>query len=398
MRIGMLTDTYKPYISGVTNHVALTKHALEENGNDVFVFTFGGQDYVDEEPNIIRSPAVPLADTGYNLSFRYSRSAQEILSECDVAHVHHPFASGRLALRYCQSHNIPIVFTNHTRYDLYAQAYLPHLPEAIPEAFLQAFLPSFCKQCDLVVAPSPSIKELLTDFGVDAPIKIVPNGVDLNKFRPMRQEFQREDLDLDNNDIVLIYVGRLSPEKSLTMLLRAFAGAQAAIDNLKLIVVGEGSESDNLRDWCERSHISNAVRFTGGASYHAVSGYLNMADAFVTPSVSEVHPLSIIEGMAVGLPAIGIESPGVSDIIQDNINGMLCRNDLADFTARMVRLMLDDSLRSRLASGAIQTSKNYDIRRTSLQLYDHYQYLIDHKAKKTITRRSKLSIGRIFGN
>jgi hypothetical protein len=77
---------------------------------------------------------------------------------------------------------------------------------------------------------------------------------------------------------------------------------------------------------------------------------------------------------------------------------MLCRNDLADFTARMVRLMLDDSLRSRLASGAIQTAKNYDIRRTSLQLHDHYQYLIDHKAKKTITRRSKLSIGRIFGN
>ena len=77
---------------------------------------------------------------------------------------------------------------------------------------------------------------------------------------------------------------------------------------------------------------------------------------------------------------------------------MLCRNDLADFTARMVRLMLDDSLRSRLASGAIQTAKNYDIRRTSLQLHDHYQDLIDHKAKSTITKRSKLSIGRIFGN
>ena len=396
MRIGMLTDTYKPYISGVTNHVALNKHDLEANGHEVFVFTFGGQDYIDEEPHIIRSPAVPLADTGYNLSFRYSRSAQEILSKVDVAHVHHPFASGRLALRYCQNHNIPIVFTNHTRYDLYAQAYLPHLPEAIPEAFLQAFLPNFCRQCDLVIAPSPSLKKLLRDYGVDAPIKIVPNGVDLNKFRPVKQEFQREELGLDTNDLVLIYVGRLSPEKSLTMLLRAFAGAQAAVDNLRLIVVGEGTEFDNLRDWCKRGNISNVVRFTGRTPYHAVSAYLNMADVFVTPSVSEVHPLSIIEGLAVGLPAIGIDSPGVSDIIQHNINGMLCRNDLADFTARMVRLMLDDSLRSRLASGAIQSARQYDIRRTSSQLHNQYQQLINNKPKDSIVSRKKLSIGRIF--
>ncbi|HCU80360.1 MAG: hypothetical protein CL789_01985 [Chloroflexi bacterium] len=396
MRIGMLTDTYKPYISGVTNHVALNKHTMEADGHEVFVFTFGGQDYLDEESNIIRSPAVPIADTGYNLSFRYSRHAQEILSTVDVAHVHHPFASGRLALRYCQNHNIPIVFTNHTRYDLYAQAYLPHLPEAIPEAFLQAFLPSFCRQCDLVIAPSPSLKQLLSNFGVDAPIKIVPNGVDLNSFRPLEQGFRREELDIDDKDLVLIYVGRLSPEKSLTMLLRAFAGAQAAIEHLKLIIVGEGTEYDHLKDWCKRVNINHAVRFTGKTAYNSVSSYLNMADAFVTPSVSEVHPLSIIEGMAVGLPAIGIESPGVGDIIQNNVNGMLCRNDLADFTARIVRLMLDDSLRIRLASGAIQTAKHYDIRRTSSQLYDHYQEIINSTMRNSVTRDKKLSIGKLF--
>ena len=79
MMIGMLTDMYKPYISGVTHHVSLTKRALDAEGHKVFVFTFGGQDYVDEELYVIRSPAVPLADTGYNLSFRYSRSAQHKL-------------------------------------------------------------------------------------------------------------------------------------------------------------------------------------------------------------------------------------------------------------------------------------------------------------------------------
>ena len=396
MRIGMLTDTYKPYISGVTNHVSLNKIALESVGNEVMVFTFGGQDYVDEEDNIIRSPAVPLSDTGYNLSFRYSKTAQKLLSTVNIAHVHHPFASGRLALRYCQNNNIPIVFTNHTRYDLYAQAYLPHLPEAIPEAFLQAFLPSFCKQCDLVIAPSPSLKTLLRSYGVDANIKIVPNGVDINKFSPSKELFNREEIGLNPNDLVLIYVGRLSPEKSLTMMLRAFAGAQSAIENLKLIIVGEGSEFDNLRDWCDRVNITNLVRFTGKAAYNAVSGYLNMADAFITPSVSEVHPLSIIEGMAVGLPAIGIDSPGVGDIIEDGTNGMLCKNNIEDFTAKLVRLMLDKDFRNRLSKGAIETSKQYDINHTSSQLYNHYEKLVINKNRNAIRKRNKINIGKIF--
>ena len=223
MIIGMLTDTYKPYISGVTNHVALTKQTLEDTGHRVFVFTFGGQDFVDDEPDVIRSPAVPLADTGYNLSFRYSRLAQRKLATMDIAHVHHPFASGRMALRYCQKRGIPIIFTNHTRYDLYAQAYLPHLPGTVPAAFLNAFLPGFCRQCDLVVSPSPSLETLLRKYGVDSPIEIVPNGVELSGFDQERNGIQRVDLDLDPSDRVLIYVGRLGPEKNLTMMLRAFA-------------------------------------------------------------------------------------------------------------------------------------------------------------------------------
>ena len=58
MRIGMLTDTYKPYISGVTNHVALNKHTMEADGHEVFVFTFGGQNHIDEEQNIITTSSI----------------------------------------------------------------------------------------------------------------------------------------------------------------------------------------------------------------------------------------------------------------------------------------------------------------------------------------------------
>ena len=71
MRIGMMVDTYKPYVSGVTNHIDLHKGVLERAGHEVYVFTFGDEDQQDDEPRILRSPGVPIADSGFYLSLRY---------------------------------------------------------------------------------------------------------------------------------------------------------------------------------------------------------------------------------------------------------------------------------------------------------------------------------------
>ena len=99
MRIGMMADVYKPHVSGVTNYISLNKEYLENAGHEVFVFTFGDEDYHDEETNIIRSPGLPLVDTGYYLSLRHNQQAQKQLRKMDVVHVHHPFLSGNLTQR-----------------------------------------------------------------------------------------------------------------------------------------------------------------------------------------------------------------------------------------------------------------------------------------------------------
>ena len=133
-----MVDSYKPYISGITNYVEINKRYLELAGHDVFVFTFGDTDHKDKEPRVIRSPGVPIADSGFYLSMRYSRTAKKLLQTMDIVHVHHPFLSGRLALRYCRPVKIPIVFTNHTRYDLYAQTRLPNLSKDFSRRLIQS--------------------------------------------------------------------------------------------------------------------------------------------------------------------------------------------------------------------------------------------------------------------
>ena len=388
MRIGMMADVYKPHVSGITNYISLNKRYLEKAGHAVFVFTFGDEDFPDDEKNVIRSPGLPLLDTGYYISLRYGKQARRLLNTMDVVHVHHPFLSGSLALRYCRPRGIPIIFTNHTRYDLYAQAYLPNVPDVVGETALQAYLPPFCRACDFIIAPSAGMRDVLVRFGVDQSIEVVPNGVELQRFRDSIQPIERSALGFAEGQVVLAYVGRLGPEKNLDFLLRAFAGTIQAYDHARLLLIGDGPERDNLQDRVKLMGLEGQVHFAGMLPYDQIPGYLAMADAFVTASVTEVHPLSVIEAMAAGLPVLGICSPGVSDTVEDGETGLLAaEEELAGFTAKMVRIVIDGEGRKRMGQQARLSSQTYSIERTTQLMLDCYQKV----ARQSTGRKRSLS-------
>lgn len=392
MRIGMMTDLYMPHVSGITNYIKLNKKYLEGMGHEVFVFTFGDVGYQDDEPNVFRSPGVPVFETGFSFNLRHTRTVRQLIQSMDVVHVHHPFVSGPLALNYCRPSGIPVVFTNHTRYDLYAQAYLPILPGLIGEVALETYMPTFCRACDMVIAPSPGMLEVLRRFGVDTAIEVVPNGVNLQPFREAVHPIKRELLGFTDSDILLIYVGRLGPEKNIPFLLRSFAGATRAFDDIGLLLVGDGPERDNLEDRVRQMGISSLVRFQGLVSYNEMPAYLKMANAFVTASVTEVHPLSIIEAMAAGLPVLGIKSPGVGDTIDDGVTGFLAQEeDLATFTAKMVRLVTDHSLRKEMGLQASQDVDKYAIGTTTQIMQSCYQQVITKSDKGKLGIRLRLN-------
>ena len=372
MRIGMMADAYKPHISGITNYIDLNKRYLERAGHDVFVFTFGDLDYQDGEARVIRSPGLPLQDTGYYLSFRYNRAAKRLLQSMDVIHVHHPFLSGRLALRYSRPLQIPIVFTNHTRYDLYAQAYLPMMPEEISDGLLKAYMPSFCEAVDLVVSPSAGMEKILRGLDVKSPIEVVPNGVELERYRKI-EPLPRADFGFGADDILFIYVGRLGPEKNLNFLLRAFNGVAQAFDHVRLLILGDGPARADIEALASDFGLAGRVRFEGMIPYERLPAYLSMCDAFVTASVTEVHPLSVIEGMASGLPVLGIRSPGVGDTVEDGVTGFLTDEDTAAFAVKMTRLVTEPGLRKKMGAAARQAASHYAIERTTqimLKLYE----------------------------
>ena len=101
-----------------------------------------------------------------------------------------------------------------------------------------------------------------------------------------------------------------------------------------------------------------------------------MCDIFATASVTEVHPLSVIEAMGAGLSIMGIESVGVGDTVQDGVTGFLSSHNLPSFTAKLTRLCLDPQLRTSMSRAAREASQAYAIERTTSVMLERYERVV----------------------
>jgi 1,2-diacylglycerol 3-alpha-glucosyltransferase len=388
MRIGQLTDCYLPVLNGVTSLVRTYKAQLERLGHQAAVFTAGHLDYADEEPDVVRSWGIPLGDTGYYAAPGYSHQARVRLATMDLLHAHHPFIAGRLALRYGRRFGQPVVYTNHTRLDLYAGVYVPRPLRGPARRLLHRYMPRFVARCDLVIAPSAGLAAVMRErWGIKSPVVVVPNGIDLARFRRPANPASRTELSLPPDGPLAIYTGRLGAEKNLAFLLRAFALVAPSVREAHLLLLGDGPQAVALRTLAGELGLEERVIFPGAVPYEQVPAYLAAADLFVSASVTEVHPMSLLEGLAVGLPAVGVLSPGVADTVEDDVNGLLTDHDLTAFSGALRRLLTDADLRARLAEGARRTGDRFSIEHTTAQIVEHYQQLLRERTQMKADRR-----------
>jgi len=378
MRIALLTDIYKPSTNGVVHHVAMLKQCLENWGERVWLFVPGSGDYEDDEPNVIRIPGIPLADTGYHLSLVLNKRARRLLSQVDVAHVHQPFISGSFGLYAAGRYNTPLVFTNHTRFDLYVKQYLKLLPAAVSETALQTYFQTFSQGCSVLVAPSESMATMMREWGVQGRIVVIPNGIEVERFRDPPTTIGKAELGLPEDAVVAMYVGRMSSEKSLDRLLHLFRYVATEHPSVYLLLVGEGPELVDLRVIAANLGLTSRVRFTGGVAYDQVPAYLHAADFFVSASLSEVHPLTYIEAAAAGLPGLGFRSTGVQDIIRDEETGLIAENNDLSFGLRFLRLAQDHDLRARLGCRAAEVARKLSVETNARRLLELYRELRVH--------------------
>jgi 1,2-diacylglycerol 3-alpha-glucosyltransferase len=157
-------------------------------------------------------------------------------------------------------------------------------------------------------------------------------------------------------------------------------------------LIGSGVQQydDEIRSLVSEMQLNDRVRFTGRITYDKLPAYLAMCNIFVTASVTEVHPLSVIEGMGAGLPIMGIESVGVGDTVQDGVTGFLATHDQPAFTAKLTRLCLDLNLRQQMSDSARRASSAYAIEETTRVMLKHYERLVADSRPRKSSWRTRL--------
>jgi glycosyltransferase involved in cell wall biosynthesis len=250
--------------------------------------------------------------------------------------------------------------------------YIP-IPQTAADALMRQAWPEFTDLADVVIVPSESVRRVMHDFGVTRPMVVIENGVDLRPFHHVTNPLSKTEIGVPEAAVLFIYVGRLAEEKNLHLLLQQFASARDILPEIQLILAGSGPCLGELKQLAAELGIASQVTFTGPVAYEDIPGYLAAADAFITASVSEVHPLTVIEAMATGLPVVASASPGIVDTVTHGESGLLTHHPKGGLAAAIVGMALDVTRRKQMARQAQLTSQRFDIRQTvkrTAQLYD----------------------------
>jgi len=366
MKIAVFTDTYLPQTNGVVTYLVDSLRLLSRD-NDVVLFAPGGRELRIEQCSprmkIYWIPASPFPFyEGYRIaSFNYARVSAILKKEHpDVIHAHAPVPLGLQGLLWAKRHHVPSVVTYHTHFP----DYLPHLLNGRLPGFLHGvghytvrqLIRQVFGKVDVVTAPTEELCRELRSYGLRNVVHM-PIGVDFRKFgaKPEDGAAFRKQHRLGKRKVVL-YVGRISFEKRLDVLLEAFRMIDRT-DSV-LVIAGSGPHLRRLRELAVALGLKDVV-FAGfvrdaGAAYRC-------ADVFVSASDTETFGMTFVEAMHAGLPVIGVRRFGAKEVINASC-GLLVEPGSPGELARAIEKLLDSrKLRERLSKGAMKRAAQYSI-------------------------------------
>ena len=391
MKIAYFTDTYMPEINGVTNTLAKLSGYLEQKG---IRHVFFAPDYNDGDDisdfrvfpwmkKLNRFPGIRVRiSPNSRLAFPKSGRIFDLCDKFapDLVHVTTEFGIGYKGMKYATSRKKPLIMSSHTDYS----KYLGYFGLGSIKPFAEMYLKRFYCYSDRTLVPSRHTLELLREKGYEN-LGIWSRGIDADKFNPkFRSGRIKNSLGIDGK-FVFLYVGRLSPEKGLHLLLqsieivnRGFPGKAA------FVFTGDGPYADNIR----QAGLENVV-LTGFKRGHELSEIYASCDCFAFPSGTETFGNTCLEALASGLPVAGVRSGGVTDYLKHGENALLCADGNVDaFADNLIRIMNDAQLRQMLAENGQKSALSRDWNNIFAGLLDEYAMAISDNASKAWKRAS----------
>lgn len=413
MRIGFFTDSYSQ-INGVTVTIKALEKQLRKMGHEVYVYAPRGEAGED-----INNPYL-FTSEGFRfiLSPEYRWAVFPIFTiprsnlGLDIIHVHSPVSMGLAGLINARRLAIPCVASIHTLLPEFWKPFVEkYLPYFTPPFFNRAikrllktfdrfslvgtsidlgtffmeelswrYFAQFFKHCDIAFVPSKYAQEECQKHGLKT--GVMPNGIDFSKFTFATDHTTfNQQWNLEAQERLLLYVGRLSEEKNIQFILESAPGMLKMADRLKIMIVGDGPHRTKLEKIVARNNITESVIFTGYLHQNALNQAYSRADVFINASPLETQGLSVIEAMYFGCPILTINGGAVAEIVRESDSGLIF--DDRTSLIHLVRDLLSDSkILKKYGANAREKSKEYDIKEYTNRLLALYDDLLSKRNKR----------------
>lgn len=350
MKIALFSDTFPPEINGVSVSVGLHQKVLSSQGHEILVITtnpFGKDTSI--QTDMIRIPGVELKKLyGYRMSSFFNAKAFQYIRKWkpDVIHIHTDAGIGIFGKISAFFLKIPTVVTYHTMYEDYTH-YAGFL-KGLASRVVKQFSRSIAEQCTEFISPSLKTKEKIRSYGVDRYINIVPTGIDFSRFE-LNNLDQQKIMELRQKwtkpgEKILLSLGRVAKEKSMDVIIKGFSNyLKNPHPPTKLLMVGDGPDRRDLIQLVSELKLENDVQFVGAVPIQDVPYYYQLADVFVSASLTETQGLTFMEAMVSKRIVLCRYDENLASLIRHQQTGFIF-GDAEDFTRQLNSIFnLDDA-------------------------------------------------------
>ncbi len=394
MRIALFTETYLPHINGVVTHVKILRDGLLQQGHEVLVVTADyqtKQHYVKD--GILHCPAIKSKRFyGYGVASPFSRRRLKLVQDFhpDIIHIHNEFGIGLSGIFAAKQLKVPLVYTLHTMYDDYLYYVAPRHLLRMAKKISHDYFRLLGNAATELTGPSPKCQEYFQQIGVKKDVNVIPNAVELDDFSPDRISAEnkaafRRRYQIPDDVMIACFVGRLGHEKSVDVLLDYWAKTITPEDKIMLCIIGGGPVQAELEQQAKDLGIDSMVVFTGAVPHDQMPPYYASCDVYVTASLSDTNSISMLEGMATGLPVLRRYDALNENVdqVRDGVNGYVF--DSSEEMAaqlRRVKNLSPDQL-SILKASVIESVKRSGAEALANYTCNVYRKAMEEGAKKS---------------
>ena len=367
MNIAYFSDTFYPRIDGVVVTLLNFIQLLAEKGHKIKLYVPNYKNTKERKfhENISIERYTSFKLIGYPdfrvaipVLLKVKRSIQ--IFKPEIIHFHSPGPLWLIGINCAKQYKIPLIGTYHTYLADFLVCISPNkkIDKSnkidLPKKIVWKLSNYIYNKCDLITAPSESMRKELKKNGLKAKVVFLSNGLALDVFSPKEKY---------NKKAKLLHVGRISFEKNIDVIIKSVFILRKKFPDIRLDIVGDGPALKSLKLMIQKLELEKNIRFLGRKEHSKLNMVYKEHDIFITASTVETQGVVILEAMASGLPIIGVKKLAIPDLVKNNVNGYVTKPFDEQEMSEKIRILYEDGkLRKDFGKNSTKLVIEHDVK------------------------------------